>query len=73
MAKKVSKKEEQVQLGPTVREGELVFGVAYLYASYNDTFVHVCVCFAQRPPLFPPHAPCSLSPLPPPTPGSLGP
>lgn len=24
-----------------VREGELVFGVAHIYASFNDTFVHV--------------------------------
>jgi len=29
-------------LGPTnVKEGELVFGVAHIYASFNDTFVHV--------------------------------
>merc|ERR1711957_511309 len=28
-------------LGPQVREGELVFGVAHIYASFNDTFVHV--------------------------------
>jgi hypothetical protein len=24
-----------------VREGELVFGVAHIFASFNDTFVHV--------------------------------
>ena len=24
-----------------VREGELVFGVAHIYASFNDTFVHI--------------------------------
>ena len=30
-----------VTLGPTVREGEHVFGVAHIYASFNDTFVHV--------------------------------
>ncbi len=29
------------KLGPIVREGELVFGVAHVFASYNDTFVHV--------------------------------
>ena len=29
------------QLGPKVNEGELVFGVAHIYASYNDTFVHI--------------------------------
>ncbi|TKA75470.1 40S ribosomal protein S14 [Friedmanniomyces simplex] len=32
---------ENVQLGPQVREGELVFGVARIFASFNDTFVHV--------------------------------
>ena len=34
-------KEEQVQLGPNVAEGENVFGVAHIFASFNDTFVHV--------------------------------
>ena len=34
-------KEEQVQLGPQVAEGEHVFGVAHIFASFNDTFVHV--------------------------------
>ena len=38
---KVVKEEVQVQLGPQVREGELVFGVAHIYASFNDTFVHI--------------------------------
>ncbi|GAA5851705.1 hypothetical protein JCM3766R1_005678 [Sporobolomyces carnicolor] len=28
-------------LGPQIREGELVFGVAHIFASFNDTFVHV--------------------------------
>ena len=28
-------------MGPTVREGELVFGVAHIFASTNDTFIHV--------------------------------
>ncbi|OCT51188.1 40S ribosomal protein S14 [Cladophialophora carrionii] len=32
---------ENVSLGPQVREGELVFGVARIFASFNDTFVHV--------------------------------
>lgn len=32
---------EVVKLGPTVREGEDVFAVAHIYASFNDTFVHV--------------------------------
>jgi len=27
--------------GPDVREGENVFGVAHIFASFNDTFVHV--------------------------------
>merc|ERR1712151_1022894 len=31
----------EVSLGPQVREGEIVFGVAHIYASFNDTFVHV--------------------------------
>merc|ERR1712173_403269 len=34
-------KEEQVSLGPQVLEGENVFGVAHIFASFNDTFVHV--------------------------------
>lgn len=38
---KVQKEEVQVQLGPQVRDGENVFGVAHIYASFNDTFVHV--------------------------------
>mmetsp|Transcript_31422 Transcript_31422/g.60591 ORF Transcript_31422/g.60591 Transcript_31422/m.60591 type:complete len:153 (+) Transcript_31422:108-566(+) len=33
--------EENTTLGPTVREGEHVFGVAHIFASFNDTFVHV--------------------------------
>merc|ERR1711966_44703 len=27
--------------GPNAREGENVFGVAHIFASFNDTFVHV--------------------------------
>ena len=38
---KVQKEEVQVQLGPQVPEGENVFGVAHIFASFNDTFVHV--------------------------------
>ncbi|CAH8541651.1 unnamed protein product [Dicrocoelium dendriticum] len=38
-AKKVV--EEQVSLGPQVADGEFVFGVCHIYASFNDTFVHV--------------------------------
>jgi hypothetical protein len=42
-------KEENVTLGPTVREGEFVFGVAHIFASFNDTFIvsavfFFCVC-----------------------------
>lgn len=43
-------KEENVTLGPAVREGEHVFGVAHIFASFNDTFIvslvylYVCVC-----------------------------
>lgn len=33
--------EENVTLGPQVRNDELVFGVAHIFASTNDTFVHV--------------------------------
>ena len=34
-------KQEQVSLGPQIAEGEQNFGVAHIYASFNDTFVHV--------------------------------
>jgi len=33
-------KEEQVAL-PQIADGENLFGVAHIYASFNDTFVHV--------------------------------
>ena len=39
--KKVRATEENVSLGPATREGENVFGVAHIFASFNDTFVHV--------------------------------
>merc|ERR1711928_226396 len=38
---KVQKEEAVVTLGPQVCEGETVFGVAHMFASFNDTFVHV--------------------------------
>ena len=52
-------KQEQVSLGPQIAEGELNFGVAHIYASFNDTFVHVtdlsgkyvvyfCFCFIEK-------------------------
>ncbi|KAI3916585.1 hypothetical protein MKW98_026327, partial [Papaver atlanticum] len=34
-------KEENVTLGPAVCDGEFVFGVAHIFASFNDTFIHV--------------------------------
>lgn len=36
-------KEEQpvVSLAPPIAEGENRFGVAHIFASFNDTFVHV--------------------------------
>ena len=30
---------ERVYYGPRVKEGEHVFGIAHIYASFNDTFV----------------------------------
>lgn len=39
--KKTTKTEDNVTLGPAVREGEHVFGVAHIFASFNDTFVHI--------------------------------
>merc|ERR1711887_124486 len=38
---KIVKEEEVVILGPKVADGENVFGVAHIYASFNDTFLHV--------------------------------
>ena len=38
---KEPKQEEVIQLGPTVAPDEDVFGVAHIFASFNDTFVHV--------------------------------
>ena len=31
----------QSRLGPVLREGEHCFGVAHIFASFNDTFIHV--------------------------------
>lgn len=39
-------KEENVTLGPTVREGEHVFGVAHIFASFNDTFIVSIACLS---------------------------
>ena len=36
------KEQEEIILGPkNVKEGENVFGVAHIFASFNDTFIHV--------------------------------
>ncbi|CAN1154581.1 40S ribosomal protein S14, partial [Linum perenne] len=34
-------KEETGTLGSAVKPGENVFGVAHIFASFNDTFIHV--------------------------------
>ncbi|KAK0220633.1 ribosomal protein S11-domain-containing protein [Armillaria fumosa] len=39
--KAAPKEETTLSLRPQVAEGELVFGVAHIFASFNDTFVHV--------------------------------
>ena len=44
MAPRKGKQKEEapvVSLGPQVKEGENVFGVAHIFASFNDTFVHI--------------------------------
>lgn len=44
MAPRKGKQKEEapvVALGPQAADGENVFGVAHIYASFNDTFVHV--------------------------------
>ena len=41
MSKKAEVVKEETTLGPKVSEGDLVFGVAHIFASFNDTFVHI--------------------------------
>merc|ERR1712137_458825 len=43
MSKKAKKerKVEDLTVKPTVAPGEEVFGVAHIFASFNDTFVHI--------------------------------
>ena len=41
MPPKQKKEEEAVSLGPEKKDGENVFAVARIFASFNDTFVHV--------------------------------
>ncbi|KAI0435187.1 40S ribosomal protein S14 [Xylaria sp. FL0933] len=33
--------KENISIGPNAREGELVFGCCRIFASFNDTFIHV--------------------------------
>merc|ERR1712183_941489 len=35
------KVEKEVKLGPQAAPGEEIFAVAHIYASFNDTFVHI--------------------------------
>ena len=41
MSKKAEVAKEVTTLGPKLTEGETLFGVAHIFASFNDTFVHV--------------------------------
>lgn len=38
---KAKEEAPAIQLGPQAVDGENIFGVAHIYASFNDTFVHV--------------------------------
>ncbi|XP_027693400.1 40S ribosomal protein S14 [Vombatus ursinus] len=38
---KERKEEQVISPGPQVAEGQNVFGVCHIFASFNDTFVHV--------------------------------
>ena len=33
--------KEEVIIGPPIQEGEECFAVCHIYASYNDTIIHV--------------------------------
>jgi len=39
--RKEKKEEEEKSLAPQLKDGEILFGVAHIYASFNDTFVHI--------------------------------
>merc|ERR1711879_976107 len=40
--KNLKKKEKEVErLGPEVKDDEIIFGVAHILATWNDTFIHV--------------------------------
>jgi small subunit ribosomal protein S14e len=41
MSKKTERVREQKTFGPNVDAEEVVYGVAHIFASFNDTFVHV--------------------------------
>ena len=40
--------KQVIQLGPTVREGEEVFAVCHIFASFNDTFLHITDCSGRE-------------------------
>jgi len=41
MSQRKSTVEENTELGAAVRDGEILFGVAHIFASFNDTFIHI--------------------------------
>ena len=49
MSKKAEVVKEVTTLGPKLTEGETLFGVAHIYASFNDTFVHVTDLSGREP------------------------
>uniref|UniRef100_A0A915IWV1 40S ribosomal protein S14 n=1 Tax=Romanomermis culicivorax TaxID=13658 RepID=A0A915IWV1_ROMCU len=38
---KAQQEQQQISLAPPIAEGQNRFGVAHIFASFNDTFVHV--------------------------------
>merc|ERR1711903_393987 len=38
---KTAKEEQVISLGPQVADGEVIMAVCHIYASFNDTFVHI--------------------------------
>jgi hypothetical protein len=45
MAPKIKQATENVSLGPATREGENVFGVCHIFASFNDSELHSTAYF----------------------------
>jgi len=43
-----AKLKEAIQLGPTVNEGVEVFAVCHIFASFNDTFLHITDCSGRE-------------------------